>query len=145
VGGIPATSNHLDQLEGFAQTINAAGDHTQLSNLGLRYDSAARLSRTTQSEPLVGRGGAVRKPYMPFAPAEHFYNGLNQRVVRENDLGQTVFVYGAAGHNVLGEYQGAITSPRWSNGLTTEHIYLPTASGPMPVAAVNTLRCTAIT
>jgi RHS repeat-associated protein len=74
---------------------------------------------------------------MPFAPASHFYNGLNQRVLRENPQGQTVYVYGSEGHNVLGEYQPPGTSSiRWSNGLSTEHVWLPTASGPMPVAAV---------
>lgn len=129
-------SNRLERLSSYVQATNAAGEHLQLDSLGLAYDNAGRLSRTTQSEPVTGNVG-VRKPYTPYAPATHFYNGLNQRVLRENPLGQTVYVYGSDGHTVLGEYQPSTsTSVRWSNGLSTEHIWLPTASGPMPVAAV---------
>ncbi len=72
---------------------------------------------------------------MPFAQTTHRYNGQNQRILRENGQGQTVYVYGRQGHEVLGEYQPAATL-RWNNGLSTEHVWLSTASGAMPIAAV---------
>jgi RHS repeat-associated protein len=63
----------------------------------------------------------------------HWYNGQHQRVLKDEPTGQTVYAYGTAGHNVLGEYRQAAGAGAVQS---TEHIYLPTASGPMPVATV---------
>ena len=133
-GKVAATSNRLDKLGGVTQTLNAAAEHRQLGDLSLSYDNAGRLIRSEQSQG-QGEGGVVRKPWMPFAQTTHRYNGQNQRILRENGQGQTVYVYGRQGHEVLGEYQPAATL-RWNNGLSTEHVWLPTASGAMPIAAV---------
>ena len=123
---IGATSNRLDKLGGATQTLNAAGEHRQLGDLSLSYDNAGRLVKSEQSQG-QGEGGIVRKPWMPFAQTTHRYNGQNQCILRENGQGQTVYVYGREGHEVLGEYQPAATL-RWNNGLSTEHVWLPTAS-----------------
>ena len=63
------------------------------------------------------------------------YNGHNQRYLRGNAAGQTVFTYAPDGYSVLAEVQHTlIGSTTVSN--TTETVYLPTASGPMPVVAL---------
>ncbi len=54
-------------------------------------------------------------------------------MLKDEPTGQTVYAYGTAGHNVLGEYRQAAGAGAVQS---TEHIYLPTASGPMPVATV---------
>lgn len=61
------------------------------------------------------------------------FNGWRLRYLRETDRAQTVFTYGQDGHNLLSQTTRVAGTTQLS---TTELIYLPTASGPMPVAAV---------
>lgn len=61
------------------------------------------------------------------------FNGWGQRFLRDTPNAQTVFSYGTDGHNQLSETTRNLSTSALS---ITEHIWLPTASGPMPVAAV---------
>ncbi|HEX5739074.1 MAG TPA: RHS repeat-associated core domain-containing protein, partial [Hydrogenophaga sp.] len=122
-------SNRLLQAQSQPVVINAAGEITWQTGQALRYDAGGRLhhikacTSSSDNACATSEDGATR----------HWYNGQHQRVLREDPTGQTVYVYGTDGHNVLGEYRQASTA---SAVQRTEHIYLPTASGPMPVAAV---------
>ncbi len=124
-----AKSNRLRQARSQPVVSNAAGEITWQTGQSLRYDAGGRLHQIkacasrSDSACASSEVGATR----------HWYNGQHQRVVKDEPSGQTIYVYGTAGHNVLGEYRQSSTA---STVQSTEHIYLPTASGLMPVAAV---------
>lgn len=119
-------SNRLGRIGTELVTHNTAGDMTELteSKLAMSYDAAARMSSTAH----VPTGSGCADPLDCQVEIWHWYNAQGQRVLRDGVDGQTAYAYGLAGHEVLGEYGNA--------GRSSEHIWLPTASGPMPVAAV---------
>ena len=119
-------SNRLGRIGTELVTHNTAGDMTELteSKLAMSYDAAARMSSTAH----VPTGSGCADPVDCQVEIWHWYNAQGQRVLRDSVDGQTAYAYGLAGHEVLGEYGNA--------GRSSEHIWLPTASGPMPVAAV---------
>jgi RHS repeat-associated protein len=109
-------------------TTNAAGDITSLLGKTLAYDSAGRLSEATAVPPCPsGTNCAGQQTTLSR------FNGWGQRFLRDTPNAQTVFSYGTDGHNLLSETTRNLSTSALS---TTEHIWLPTASGPMPVAAV---------
>lgn len=126
---VDTASNRLRQAQSQPVVTNAAGEITWQAGRALRFDAGGRLHQVkacasaTDSACASSEDGATR----------HWYNGQHQRVLKDEPTGQTVYAYGTAGHNVLGEYRQAAGAGAVQS---TEHIYLPTASGPMPVAAV---------
>lgn len=96
--------------------MSNATDITSLLGKTLAYDTAGRLSQATGVPPCPGG-----------------VNCSGQRLLRENDLEQSVFSYGLEGFNLLSQTTRRLATSQQS---TTEHIWLPTASGPMPIAAV---------
>jgi RHS repeat-associated protein len=60
------------------------------------------------------------------------FNGWGQRFLRDTPNAQSVFSYGTEGFNLPSETTRYLSTSALS---TTEHIWLPTASGPMPIAA----------
>ena len=107
---------------------SGTGDITSLLGKTLAYDSAGRLSQATGVPPCPG---GVNCSGLQTTTSR--YNGWGQRLLRENDLEQSVFSYGLEGFNLLSQTTRRLATAQQS---TTEHIWLPTASGPMPIAAV---------
>ncbi len=104
-------------------TTNTAGDITSLLGKTL----AGRLSQATGVPPCPGVNCSGTQT------TTSRYNGWGQRLLRENDLEQSVFSYGLEGFNLLSQTTRRLATSQQS---TTEHIWLPTAAGPMPIAAV---------
>lgn len=107
---------------------SGTGDITSLLGKTLAYDSAGRLSQATGVPPCPGGVNCSGT-----LTTTSRYNGWGQRLLRENDLEQSVFSYGLEGFNLLSQTTRRLATSQQS---TTEHIWLPTASGPMPIAAV---------
>ena len=130
--GVQYGTNRLSDAAGITVTTNAAGDITALLGKTLAYDAAGRLAEASAVPPCPSGqncSGAVTTLSR--------FNGWGQRFLRETPTAQTVFSYGSDGHNLLSETTRQVTPSGQTTTLnTTEHIYLPTASGPMPVAAV---------
>ncbi len=112
----------------FGLCRHGAGDITSLLGKTLQYDTAGRLSQATGVPPCPG---GVNCSGLQTTTSR--YNGWGQRLLRENDLEQSVFSYGLKGFNLLSQTTRRLATSQQS---TTEHIWLPTASGPMPIAAV---------
>jgi RHS repeat-associated protein len=122
------SSNRLTTAAGITVTTNAAGDITSLLGKTLAYDAAGRLSEATAVPPCPsGLNCAGAQTTLSR------FNGWGQRFLRETPTAQSVFSYGTEGYNLLSETTRNLSTSALS---TTEHIWLPTASGPMPVAAV---------
>jgi RHS repeat-associated protein len=106
---------------------SGAGDITVLAGRTLAYDSAGRLLQATHT-PACPSGTNCLGPQTTVS----HHNGHGQRFLRSTPQGQSVFVYGTDQYSVLSEnHESANLSSS-----STEHIYLPTASGPMPVIAI---------
>jgi RHS repeat-associated protein len=121
-------TNRLSTAAGAAVTTNAAGDITSLLGKTLAYDAAGRLSEATAVPPCPsGLNCAGAQTTLSR------FNGWGQRFLRDTPNAQTIFSYGTDGHNLLSETTRNLSTSALS---TTEHIWLPTASGPMPIATV---------
>lgn len=126
--GVQGGTNRQSTAAGITVTTNAAGDITSLLGKTLAYDSAGRLSEATAVPPCpsgLNCSGAQTTTSR--------FNGWGQRFLRDTPNAQTVFSYGTDGHNLLSETTRYLSTSALS---TTEHIWLPTASGPIPVATV---------
>jgi RHS repeat-associated protein len=122
------SSNRLTTASGITVTSNAAGDITSLLGKTLAYDAAGRLSEATAVPPCPsGLNCAGQQTTLSR------FNGWGQRYLRDTPSAQSVFSYGTDGYNLLSETTRNLSTSALS---TTEHIWMPTASGPMPVAAV---------
>jgi RHS repeat-associated protein len=122
------TSNRLTNAAGITVTTNAAGDITSLLGKTMAYDSAGQLAEATAIPPCPsGQNCAGQQTTLSR------FNGWGQRYLRDTPSTQTVFSYGSDGFNLLSETTRNLSTSALS---TTEHIYLPTASGPMPIATV---------
>ncbi len=126
--GAQGSSNRQSTAAGITVTTNAAGDITSLLGKTLAYDSAGRLSEATAVPPCPSGSNCAGAQ-----TTLSRFNGWGQRFLRDTPNAQTVFSYGTDGHNLLSESTRNLSTSALS---TTEHIWLPTASGPMPIAAV---------
>lgn len=126
--GVQSYSNRQTDTAGITVVSNAAGDITSLLGKTLAYDTAGRLSQATGVPPCPSGVNCSGQQ-----TTTSRYNGWGQRFLRENDLEQSVFSYGLEGFTLLSQTTRRLATSQQS---TTEHIWLPTASGPMPVAAV---------
>lgn len=127
--GVQSATNRLTNAAGITVTTNAAGDITSLLGKTMAYDSAGQLAEATAIPPCPsGQNCAGQQTTLSR------FNGWGQRYLRDTPQTQTVFSYGSDGHNLLSETTRYLGTSALS---TTEHIWLPTASGPMPVAAVD--------
>ncbi len=107
---------------------NAAGDISSVLGKTLQYDAAGRLSQATAVPPCPSGNNCVGAQ-----TTISRFNGWGQRYLRENEQEQSVFGYGPQGFELLTQTRRDLAS---SALRSTEHIWLPTASGPMPIAAV---------
>ncbi|MGS5088851.1 RHS repeat-associated core domain-containing protein [Hydrogenophaga sp. A37] len=126
--GVQGGTNRQSNAAGITVTTNAAGDITSLLGKTMAYDSAGQLAEATAVPPCPsGQNCAGAQTTLSR------FNGRGQRYLRDTPSTQTVFSYGSDGFNLLSETTRNLSNSQLS---TTEHIYLPTASGPMPVATV---------
>jgi RHS repeat-associated protein len=101
---------------------------TSLLGKTMAYDAAGRLSEANAVPPCPsGVNCAGQQTTLSR------FNGWGQRFLRDTPNAQSVFSYGTEGFNLLSETTRNLSTSALS---TTEHIWLPTASGPMPIAAV---------
>lgn len=127
---VPSNSNRPTTIAGSNVETNAAGEVTSLLGKTIDYDAAGRVSQVTAVPPCPS-GESCADSLTTLSR----YNGQNQRYLRDTSSGQTVFTYGPDGYSVLTEVEYKLYgSTTVSN--TTETIYLPTASGPMPVVVL---------
>jgi hypothetical protein len=115
-------------MPGLCLTTNAAGNITSLLGKTLAYDAVGRLSETTAVPPCPSGSNCAGQQ-----TTLSRFNGWGQRYLRDTPNAQSVFSSGTEGFNLLSETTRYLSTSALS---TTEHIYLPTASGPMPIAAV---------
>lgn len=126
--GVQSGSNRQSTAAGITVTTNAAGDITSLLGKSLAYDAAGRLSEATAVPPCPsGLNCAGAQTTLSR------FNGWGQRFLRDTPSTQSVFSYGTEGFNLLSETTRNLSTSALS---TTEHIWLPSASGPMPIATV---------
>ena len=121
-------TNRQSNVAGVTVVTNAAGDITSLLGKTLAYDAAGQLAEATAVPPCP-TGTNCQSAQTTLSR----FNGWSQRYLRDTPATQSVFTYGMEGHNLLSETTRNLSTSALS---TTEHIYLPTASGPMPVAVV---------
>ena len=126
--GVQGGTNRQSTAAGVTVTTNAAGDITSLLGKTLAYDAAGRLSEATTVPPCPSGSNCAGQQ-----TTLSRFNGWGQRFLRETPSTQTVFTYGSDGFNLLSETSRNLSTSALS---TTDHIWLPTASGPMPIAAV---------
>jgi RHS repeat-associated protein len=122
--------NHQRTAAGIDVATNAAGDVTSLLGKAIAYDAAGRVSQVTAIPPCPS-GLNCSGPQTTLSR----YNGHNQRYLRDNSAGQTVFTYAPDGYSVLAEVQHTLIGATTVSN-TLENVYLPTASGPLPVVAL---------
>ncbi len=121
-------NNRQSKVAGVTVVSNAAGDISSVLGKTLQYDAAGRLSQASAVPPCPSGNNCVGAQ-----TTISRFNGWGQRYLRENEQEQSVFGYGPQGFELLTQTRRNLAS---SALRSTEHIWLPTASGPMPIAAV---------
>ncbi|GKT19446.1 hypothetical protein AVHY2522_22490 [Acidovorax sp. SUPP2522] len=142
-----------NRLQNYTQTFQPASGSAQTSTVAYSHDATGSLTRKGDNYLHYGSDGRIAKAGLNADPANtlavsYTYNALGQRVFKSDArlsgannpaiTQQTVYAEDGIGSTVLGQYGNR----RSSNSAapagemdSTEVIYLPTASGPMPVAA----------
>ena len=107
----------------FSYQYNAAGQltHTGTDGLALAYDGAGRLSQLAPAAT-------------PAQATTYLHNALGQRVRKLDASKNTIALYGEAEQGMESTPLGLYNSVSATGA--TEVIYLPTASGPMPIVAL---------
>ncbi|WOI45635.1 RHS repeat-associated core domain-containing protein [Acidovorax sp. BLS4] len=147
---IASNSNRLD---GYTQTFTPAGGSAQTTNVSYNHDAAGSITRKGDSYLHYGVDGRIAKAGPSADPANalavsYTYNALGQRVFKSDArlsgannpaiTQQTVYAEDGIGSTVLGQYGSRRSSDSAAPAGemdSTEVIYLPTANGPMPIAA----------
>lgn len=136
-----------NRLTGYAQTLSLGTGDPTVTQVPFSYDATGSITQAGQDLWGYGADGRLQSVQRsggsdPAASATYLHNALNQRVLKTNGLRtpalrtETVYAEGPyEGSTVLGQYRGAADGSTSSTG-TTEFIYLPTASGPMPITVV---------
>ncbi|MBD9582761.1 RHS repeat protein [Delftia sp. DLF01] len=144
------TAAGTNRLQSYAQTLQRPGSAAQNSNVTFSYDAAGALVKKGDNHLHYGADGRIAKAgeYADAADARavsYVYNALGQRVLKSDARGagqpatlQTLYAEDGIGSTVLGQYanqRSANSAAPAGQSDSTEIIYLPTASGPMPIAA----------
>nr|WP_269837292.1 RHS repeat-associated core domain-containing protein [Delftia acidovorans] len=144
------TAAGTNRLQSYAQTLQRPGSVAQNSNVTFSYDAAGALVKKGDNHLHYGADGRIAKAgeYADAADARavsYVYNALGQRVLKSDARSagqpatlQTLYAEDGIGSTVLGQYanqRSANSAAPAGQSDSTEIIYLPTASGPMPIAA----------
>ena len=144
------TAAGTNRLQSYAQTLQRPGSAAQNSNVTFSYEAAGALVKKGDNHLHYGADGRIAKAGEYADPADaravsYVYNALGQRVLKSDARGagqpatlQTLYAEDGIGSTVLGQYanqRSANSAAPAGQSDSTEIIYLPTASGPMPIAA----------
>ncbi|WP_284415329.1 RHS repeat-associated core domain-containing protein [Acidovorax sp. SUPP3334] len=142
-----------NRLGGYTQTFTPAGGSAQTSAVAYNHDATGSITRKGDSYLHYGVDGRIAKAGPSADPANalavsYTYNALGQRVFKSDArlsgsnnpaiTQQTVYAEDGIGSTVLGQYGSRRSSDSAAPAGemdSTEVIYLPTAAGPMPIAA----------
>ncbi|RYF01439.1 MAG: RHS repeat protein [Comamonadaceae bacterium] len=146
------SSSGTNRLSGYSQTSQAPGNSAQNTAVTYAHDGAGALTKRGDNHLHYGIDGRIAKAGLYADPSHpqtvaYTYNLLGQRILKSDaritgNVGtpttqQTVYADDGIGSTVLGQYrnQRSTTSAAPAGEMdSTEVIYLPTASGPMPIA-----------
>ncbi|MCS4508716.1 RHS repeat-associated core domain-containing protein [Xylophilus ampelinus] len=135
---------------GYAQTLRMGTGDPTVTQVPFVYDATGSITQAGRDVWGYGADGRLRSVERSggtsstdtMARATYLHNALGQRVLKTNGLQtpavrtETVYAEGPfEGSTVLGQYRNSADGSTSGTG-TTEFIYLPTAGGPMPIAAV---------
>lgn len=147
------TASGSNRLQGYTQTLQTPGNTAQNSTATYTQDASGALVKKGDNHLHYGPDGRIAQASLNADPAHplamrYTYNALGQRIVKSDArlsgstntpiTQQTVYAEDDIGSTVLGQYgnRRSTSSPAPAGEMdSTEVIYLPTASGPMPVAA----------
>ncbi|GKT26118.1 RHS repeat-associated core domain-containing protein [Acidovorax sp. SUPP3334] len=142
-----------NRLGGYTQTFTPAGASAQTTSITYHHDATGSITRKGDSYLHYGVDGRIAKAGPSADPASalavsYTYNALGQRVFKSDArlsgsnnpavTQQTVYAEDGIGSTVLGQYgsrRSGNSAAATGEMDSTEVIYLPTAAGPMPVAA----------
>ncbi|RAR79726.1 RHS repeat-associated protein [Paracidovorax anthurii] len=142
-----------NRLQGYAETFTSAGTTASSTQVNYSQDATGALTKKGDTYLHYGVDGRIAKVGASNDPANalavsYTTNALGQRVFKRDarlsgadnpaTTQQTVYAEDGIGSTVLGQYgnrrSGDSAAPPGEMD-STEVIWLPTASGPMPVAA----------
>ena len=138
-----------NRLQGYAETVQVPPGPAQTSNVTYAYDATGALTKKGDSYLHYAIDGRIAQASASASPGgaqavNYMYNSLAQRILKRdtragaNVAQQTLYAEDGIGSTVLGQYSSQRSSTSASptgEPDSTEIIYLPTANGPMPVAA----------
>jgi len=145
------TVSGSNKLSGYTQSYTPAGGTAQTSTVTYTHDATGAITRKGDSYLHYGVDGRIAKASYNADPnntqaISYRYNVLGQRIAKidarlsaTNPITQqTVYAEDGEGSTVLGQYSNrrspGSATPQGEND-STEIIYLPTAAGPIPIAA----------
>ena len=144
-------SSGSNRISGYSQTYTPAGGSAQTSSVAYTHDATGALKKKGDHHLHQNAQGRIAKASLSSDPnhpqaVSYTYNALSQRILKTDTrlststptAEQTVYADDGIGSTVLGQYSNRRSSnsaaPQGEND-STEIIYLPTAAGPMPIAA----------
>ncbi|GKS87502.1 DUF6531 domain-containing protein [Acidovorax sp. SUPP1855] len=146
-------ASNSNRLGNYTQTFTPAGGSAQTTNVSYNHDATGSITRKGDSYLHYGVDGRIAKAGLNADPASalavsYTYNARGQRVFKSDArlsgannpaiTTQTVYAEDGIGSTVLGQYGSRRSSDSAAPAGemdSTEVIYLPTANGPMPIAA----------
>lgn len=138
-----------NRLQGYAETIQVPPSAAQTSNVTYAYDATGALTKKGDSYLHYAIDGRIAQTSASASPGgaqavNYTYNSLAQRILKRdtragaNVAQQTLYAEDGIGSTVLGQYssqRSSTSAAPTGEPDSTEIIYLPTPSGPMPIAA----------
>ena len=147
------TTSGSNRLQGYSESVQIPGSAVQNRNVTYNHDAAGSLTKKGDNYLHYGADGRIAKAGLNADPANalavgYTYNAMGQRLFKSDArlsgsnytpiTQQTLYAEDGIGSTVLGQYgnRRSTNSAAPAGELdSTEVIYLPTASGPMPIAA----------
>jgi len=138
-----------NRLQGYAETVQVPPSAAQTSNVTYAYDATGALTKKGDSYLHYAIDGRIAQTSTSASPGaaqavNYTYNSLAQRILKRdtragaNVAQQTLYAEDGIGSTVLGQYssqRSSTSAAPTGEPDSTEIVYLPTPSGPMPIAA----------
>ena len=145
------TASGSNKLSGYTQSYTPAGGTAQTSTVTYSHDATGAITKKGDSYLQYGVDGRIAMVSLSPGPnntqaISYKYNALGQRIAKVDSrlsttspvTQQTVYADDGEGSTVLGSYssqRSPSSAASAGENDNTEIIYLPTAAGPMPIAA----------
>ena len=128
-----------NRLLGHTKTESTDGSQTSTADADYQYNAAGQLTHTgatglALAYDAAGRMGQLAPATTPAQTTRYQHNALGQRVRKLDASKNTITLYGEAEQGMESMPLGLYSSTTATGA--TEVIYLPTASGPMPIATL---------